>query len=48
MTTEVPDVKPISSSCEATLTDPPERIAEQRLDLDHWPGLEGYGSPWTR
>jgi hypothetical protein len=36
-------VKPITFSCEATLADPPEGIAEQILDLDLWPGFEGYG-----
>ena len=36
-------MKPITFSCEATLADPPERIAEQILDLGLWPGFEGYG-----
>ena len=36
-------MKPISFSCEETLAVPPERIAEQILDLDRWPGFEGYG-----
>ena len=36
-------MKPITFSCEATLAVPPERIAEQILDLDLWPGFRGYG-----
>ena len=36
-------MKPITFSCEATLAAPPERIAERILDLDLWPGFQGYG-----
>jgi hypothetical protein len=36
-------VNPIIFSCEATLAEPPERIAEHILDLGLWPGFEGYG-----
>ena len=36
-------MRPIAFSCEATLAEPPERIAEQILDLSLWPGFVGYG-----
>lgn len=36
-------MKPITFSCEATLADPPERIAGQILDLTKWPEFLGYG-----
>jgi hypothetical protein len=36
-------MKPITFSCEETLGMPPERIAEQILDLTRWPDFRGYG-----
>ena len=36
-------MKSITFSCEETLAMPPEEIARQILDLDLWPGFEGYG-----
>jgi hypothetical protein len=36
-------VKPITLSCSADLDIAPKRVAEQILDLDLWPGFEGYG-----
>jgi uncharacterized protein YndB with AHSA1/START domain len=33
----------ITFSCEETLAMPPEEVARQILDLDLWPGFEGYG-----
>jgi hypothetical protein len=43
MTMGDPDVKPIRFSCEEILDIPPERIAEQILDLSRWPEFRGYG-----
>jgi hypothetical protein len=43
MTTGGPSVTPIRFSCEDTLGSTPEEIARQILDLDLWPGFEGYG-----
>ena len=36
-------MKPISFSCEETLTLAPEDIAKQILDLTKWPDFHGYG-----
>lgn len=36
-------MRPITFSCEANLATPPERIAEQILDLSRWPEFRGYG-----
>ena len=36
-------MKPITFSCEETLGIPPERIAEQILDISRWSGFQGYG-----
>ena len=36
-------MKPITFACEEKLAVPPERIAEQILDLGLWPGFRGYG-----
>lgn len=36
-------MKPISFSCEETLTLAPEDIARQILDLTKWPEFQGYG-----
>ena len=36
-------MKPITFSCEASFAVPPERIAEQILDLSRWPEFRGYG-----
>ena len=36
-------MKPITFSCSEILDIPPERVAEQILDLDLWPGFRGYG-----
>jgi hypothetical protein len=36
-------VKPITFSCSADLDIAPNRVAEQILNLDLWPGFEGYG-----
>ena len=36
-------MKSITFSCEETLAMPPEEVARQILDLDRWPGFEGYG-----
>ncbi len=36
-------MRPIAFSCEVSLGMPPERIAQQILDLDRWPGFGGYG-----
>jgi hypothetical protein len=36
-------MRPIIFSCSETLEIPPERIAEQILDLDRWPEFPGYG-----
>ncbi len=36
-------MKPITFACEETLGTPPERIAEQILDLTKWPDFRGYG-----
>lgn len=36
-------MKPITFSCQTTLTQAPEEIAGQILDLSKWPDFEGYG-----
>ena len=36
-------MKPITFSCEETLTIKPEEIAKQILDLSKWPDFHGYG-----
>src|SRR5262249_3882693 len=36
-------MKPITFTCEATLSLAPEAIAGQILDLDRWKGFQGYG-----
>lgn len=36
-------MKPITFSCEATLSRKPEEIASQILDLSKWPEFNGYG-----
>lgn len=36
-------MKPITFSCEATLSLAPEEIARQILDLSKWPDFHGYG-----
>ncbi|MFO0887872.1 MAG: SRPBCC family protein [Isosphaeraceae bacterium] len=36
-------MRPITFSCEATLTAPPEVISNQILDLGLWSGFRGYG-----
>lgn len=36
-------MKPITFSCEATLSLAPEDIARQILDLNKWPDFHGYG-----
>jgi hypothetical protein len=35
--------KPIRFTCEATLRQKPAEIASQILDLNKWPGFNGYG-----
>jgi Polyketide cyclase / dehydrase and lipid transport len=39
---ELPELKPITFSCEAILGIPPEQIAEQFLDLSRWSSFQGY------
>jgi hypothetical protein len=36
-------LKPITFSCEETLGLPPEKIADQILDISLWSGFQGYG-----
>jgi hypothetical protein len=36
-------LNPITFCCEETLAIPPERIAEQILDISQWSGFQGYG-----
>lgn len=36
-------MKPITFSCETTLSQKPEKIASQILDLSQWPNFNGYG-----
>jgi polyketide cyclase/dehydrase/lipid transport protein len=40
---EHPELMPITFSCEETLGIPPEKIADQILDISSWSGFQGYG-----